>query len=168
MPDLRSQLEAWRGRRLWLLGVGNPERGDDGFGARLVKELRHRFGGEGPSFRLVDVGACPERYVGLAAREGCQELIFADAVDFGAAPGALLLAATDELLSRPVGTATHRVPLPVLAQYAEGLGVRAWLLGVQPATLQPGNELSPAVAGTLDALVRIIESAMVGGEGVAA
>lgn len=168
MPDLRSQLEAWRGRRLWLLGVGNVERGDDGFGVRLAEALRERFGGDAAPIHAIDAGTCPERYVGLAAREGCQELVFADAVDFGGAPGALLLAPTDELLSRPLGTATHRVPLAVLAQYAEGLGVRAWLLGVQPGSLEAGNALSAEVAGTLDALVRILGTAMAGGEGVAA
>jgi hypothetical protein len=44
----------------------------------------------------------------------------------------------------------------VLAQYAEGLGVRAWLLGVQPASLQPGQTLSAEVAGTLEALVQLL------------
>jgi hydrogenase maturation protease len=169
--DLRSHLEAWRGRRLWLLGVGNPERGDDGFGVLLARALGRAQGQadeHDAPIRVLDAGTCPERYVGLAAQQGCQELVFADAVDFGAAPGSLLLAGTDELRSRPLGTATHRVPLAVLAQYAEGLGVRAWLLGVQPASLGTGDGLSPAVAGTLDALVRILGSALVGGEGVAA
>jgi hypothetical protein len=95
--------------------------------------------------------------VGEAARAGCDDLVFADAVDFGGEPGALLLAGTEELLARPVGTSTHRVPLSVLAQYAEGLGVRAWLLGVQPASLRLERTLSPEVAGTLEALVEILE-----------
>jgi len=151
MADLRSQLRAWRGRRLWLLGVGNPARGDDGFGVRLVERLAPRA-----DLQLQDAGTCPERYVGLAAQEGCQELVFADAVDFGAAPGALLLAGTAELRDRPLATSTHRVPLPVLARYAEGLGVRAWILGVQPASLAEGEPLSPPVAGTLEALVALL------------
>jgi hydrogenase maturation protease len=159
MRDLRSQLEAWRGRRLWLLGVGNPGRGDDGFGPRLVERLRERLGGDACP-RLLDVGTCPERYVGVAAREGCQELVFADAVDFGGAPGSLLVAGTEELAARRVGTSTHRVPLPVLAQYAEGLGTRAWLLGVQPASLREGEAPSPEVEGTLEALVELLGVAL--------
>ncbi len=168
MADLRSQLEAWRGRRLWLLGVGNPARGDDGFGVRLVEALQARLRGEDSRLQAVDAGTCPERYVGVAARAGCEELVLADAVDFGGAPGALLLAGAEELLARPITTATHRVPLSALALYAGGLGVRAWLLGVQPASLREGDALSPAVAGTLDALVQLLASAMVRGEGVAA
>ncbi len=160
MAGLRTQLEAWRGRRLWLLGVGNVERGDDGFGVRLVEALQGRFRLDGALLRPVDVGTCPERYVGMAARAGCQELVFADAVDFGEAPGSLLLARTEELLERPPTTSTHRVPLPVLAQYAEGLGVPAWLLGVQPASLRPGTELSPEVASALESVVELLGSAL--------
>jgi hydrogenase maturation protease len=165
MRALRSQLATWRGRRLWLLGVGNPERGDDGFGVRLVEALRERLRPDAGGMRLVDAGTCPERYVGEAVRGGCEELVLADAVDFGGAPGALLLAATEELLARPVGNATHRVPLSVLAQYAEGLGARAWLLGVQPASLRAGSALSPEVAGTLEALVELLGQALVAGHG---
>jgi hydrogenase 3 maturation protease len=156
MEDLRSQLQAWRGRRLWLLGVGNPGQGDDGFGVRLVEELRVALGDRDASLRLENVGTCPERYVGLAAQGGCQELVFADAVDFGGAPGALLLVPTAELSARRIGTSTHRVPLTVLAEYAEGLGLRAWILGVQPASLREGDPLSPAVAGTLEAVVGLL------------
>ena len=159
MPDLGAQIAAWRGRRLWLLGVGNTERGDDGFGVRLAEALQDALPARSP-VRVVDAGECPERYVGRSAGEGCQELVFADAVDFGGAPGELLLAGRDELLARPVGSSAHRVPLPVLAQYAEGLGVRAWLLGVQPAALQPGRALSAEVAGTLEALVQILGRAL--------
>ncbi len=79
-----------------------------------------------------------------------------------------MVAGAEELLARPVTTATHRVPLSALALYAGGLGVRAWLLGVQPASLGQGDALSPAVAGTLDALVQLLGSVVVGGEGVAA
>ncbi len=154
MADLRAQLEAWRGRRLWVLGAGNPEHGDDGFGVRLAEELHRR---EGQALRAVDVGVAPERWVGVAVQGGCEELVFADAVDFGAGPGALLLAGTDDLRSRRVGTPTHRVPLAVLAQYAEGLGAKAWLLGVQPASLAPGAGLSPEVSRTLEALVEVFE-----------
>jgi hydrogenase maturation protease len=160
MIELRFPFESWRGRRLWMLGVGNAERGDDGFGTRLVEELSAALRHDGAPVRFIDVGTCPERYVGEAARAGCQELVFADAVDFGGAPGALLLADTEDLLKRPVATSAHRVPLPVLAQYAQGLGVRAWLLGVQPASLAAGAGLSPEASGTLVALVQILGQAL--------
>ncbi len=154
MQDLRSQLQAWRGRRLWVLGAGNPERGDDGFGVRLAEELHRR---EGDALRALDVGVAPERWVGVAVQGGCQELVFADAADFGGAPGSLLLAGAEDLRSSRVATSTHRVPLAVLARYAEGLGARAWVLGVQPASLEPGVGLAPEVARTLETVVEVFE-----------
>jgi hydrogenase maturation protease len=158
MADLRTELAAWRGRRLALLGAGNVEAGDDGFGVRLARTLAARREGpdeDGGSLSAVDAGLCPERYVGEAVRAGAEVVLLADAVDFGAAPGALLLASAADLQARPVSAATHRVPLPVLVQYAVGLGARAFVLGVQPATLQ-GAELSPPVAETLEALVELL------------
>ncbi len=155
MEDLRSRLRRWRGRRLWLLGVGNAERGDDGFGPALTAAVRAALGDPG-AVHTVDVGTCPERYVGVAAEAGCQELVFADAVDFGGSPGAVLLATAAELQAGCIVTSTHRVSLAVLAKYAEGLGVRAWLLGVQPRAMEHGAGLSPEVAGSLEALVEIL------------
>jgi hydrogenase maturation protease len=161
MSDLLGQLEAWRGRRLWLLGVGSPEQGDDGLGPRLAAVLHQRLLGGSVPVRAVDVGLCPERYVGLAVRAGAQVLVFADAVDFGGPPGALLLASTAELQARPVGASTHRVPLSVLAQYAEALGAQAWLLGVQPGSLQAGKGLTPPVAAAVESLADLLLAALV-------
>jgi len=160
MPDLLTQLKAFRGRRLWLLGVGNPERGDDGFGVKLAEALRERLGGEDGPVRALDVGTSPERWVGRAVSQGCEELVLADAVDFGGSPGDLFLAQASELPARATGAATHRVPLSLLARYAEGLGARAWLLGVQPGSLDPGAALSPEVKGTLESLAGILGLAL--------
>jgi hydrogenase maturation protease len=156
MPDLAREIAGWRGRRLWLLGVGNVAQGDDGFGVRLAETLAPRLAA---AARVVDAGTAPERFVGRAAAEGCEALVFADAARFGAAPGTLLLADTAELLARPPAASTHRVPIAVLARYAEGLGMRAWLLGVEPATLE-GPALSPPVAGALSALTEILAGAL--------
>jgi hydrogenase maturation protease len=160
MAGLRTELSRWRGRRVVLLGAGNALEGDDGFGVRLAWALAARedargAGGE-PPLRAIDAGLAPERWVGEAVRAGAEVLVLADAVDFGGAPGEVLLASPAELAARPVAASTHRVPLPVLAQYAEGLGASAFVLGVQPASLRPGEALSPPVAAALDALVEIL------------
>jgi Ni,Fe-hydrogenase maturation factor len=39
MPDLRQQLEACFQGRVCLVGVGNPDLGDDGLGVRLAEEV---------------------------------------------------------------------------------------------------------------------------------
>jgi hydrogenase maturation protease len=154
MTDLVRELAAWRGRRVCLLGAGAVEHGDDAFGVRLAEALAPRL--EAGSARAVDVGTSPERFVGRAAEQGFEAVIFADAARFGGAPGTLLFAGTRELQTRPPAAATHRVPIPVLAQYAEGLGMSAFLLGVEPATLE-GTTLSPEVEGTLRAVAELLE-----------
>lgn len=157
MSDLVHQLVAWRGRRVCLLGVGDVRRGDDGFGVRLAWALVPRLAGG--QARAVDAGTCPERYVGAAAADGFETLVFADAARFGAVPGTLVLAETSELLTRPPAAATHRVPISVLAQYAEGLGMRAFLLGVEPERLDRAG-LSLAVEGTVCVLAELLAGAL--------
>jgi hypothetical protein len=45
----------------------------------------------------------------------------------------------------------------MLAKYIEnGEITRVWLLGAQPASLQPGPELSPAIQTTVDILADLI------------
>jgi len=158
MIDLRTERAQWRGHRVVLLGAGNAEGGDDGFGVRLARALSARREGvdeDGGSLSAIDGGLCPERYVGEAVRAGAEVLLLADAMDFGREPGALLMASAADLELHPVMASAHRVPISVLARYAEGLGARALVLGVQPASLE-GAELSPPVAETLKALVGVL------------
>jgi hypothetical protein len=40
MPDLREQLQQLLEGRVCLMGLGNVDYGDDGFGVRLAEELK--------------------------------------------------------------------------------------------------------------------------------
>lgn len=85
------------------------------------------------------------------------QVVFLDAVEVGAAPGAIGLFEGRELTARFPQISTHKFSLGLLAQIVEGNGrTKAWLLGVQPASLASGRELSQPVQTTLDALVEIL------------
>ena len=45
---------------------------------------------------------------------------------------------------------THKISLGVLAQVLEGAGTRVWLLGVQPESLQLGQELSATMEASME------------------
>jgi len=52
---------------------------------------------------------------------------------------------------------THKISLGLLARCLEANGrTRAWLLGVQPESLQPGAGLTPAVQNTLKILTELL------------
>ncbi len=159
MPDLREQLQQLLQGRVCLMGLGNLDYGDDGFGVRLAEELKSTQGAD----NVVVAGTTPERFIGRAADEKLDRVIFLDAVDFGGAPGSVVLLDSQEMAARFPQVSTHKLSLSLLARQIEANGrTRAWLLGVQPGSLRLGEPLSPAVRATLALLLELLE-ACVGG-----
>jgi hydrogenase maturation protease len=141
-----------------VVGIGNLVMGDDGVGVRVVQQLTEsRTLPTG--VRLLDGGTLGLDL--LHHLEGVERLLFVDAVDWGAAPGSIIRMEGDEI---PELFATrlspHQVGLQDLLAVAElqGLAFEEMVLwGVQPASIELGLELSPAVADRLSELVARVE-----------
>ncbi|MFA6560550.1 MAG: hydrogenase maturation protease [Verrucomicrobiia bacterium] len=152
MPDLREQLEVCFQGRVCLMGLGNTDYGDDGFGVRLAEALA-----EAGAPDVVVAGTTPDRFVGRVAGESFDHLIFLDAVEFGGAPGSAVFLNAEEMAARFPQISTHKISLGLLAKWAEARGsMRAWLLGVQPESLRHSAGLTPTVQRTLEALVELL------------
>ena len=152
MPDLREQLEQCFARRVCLMGLGNSDYGDDGFGVRLAEALVVA----GVSDVIV-AGTTPDRFVGRVAGEGFDHIIFLDAVEFGGAPGSVVFLNAGEMAARFPQISTHKISLGLLANWVEAGGAaRAWLLGVQPQSLKPGAGLTPTIQRTLEVLAELL------------
>jgi hydrogenase maturation protease len=148
MTDLRKNIGICGEGRVCLMGLGNPECGDDGLGVCLAQELALLGVPD-----VVVAGTEPDRFMGRVAEGGFDHLILMDAVDFGGAPGSAIWLDRRALASRWPQVSTHRVSLGLLARWVESAGrTRAWLLGVQPQSLKPAGALSPVVRATLDVL----------------
>ena len=148
MPDVREQLRQCFQGRVCLMGLGNEDYGDDGFGVRLVEEL----GTEGLGHVII-AGTEPERFIGQVATQCFDHVIFLDAVEFGGAPGSVVLLGSDEMAARFPQVSTHKLSLGLLARQIEAnRRTKAWLLGVQPESLKPGGALSATVQATLKVL----------------
>lgn len=155
MPDLREQLEPCFAGRVCLMGLGNTDYGDDGFGVRLAEALAAVGVPE-----VVVAGTTPDRFIGRVADGGFDRLIFLDAVEFGGAPGSVVLLDGADMVARFPQISTHKISLGLLAQWVESSGpTRAWLLGVQPQSLKSGAGLTTTVQNTLDALVELLNGA---------
>ena len=255
MPNLREQLQQLFRGRVCLMGLGNVDYGDDGFGVRLVEALvrseRGELGreflssgdsnaafpltpalslgerenhfprgdiskcpgftrrrgarlplskgegwgeGEGISetggrlssvsivrnpyskpsagnnngvsdlglpFSIINAGTTPERLIGRVADAGFNHVVFLDAVEFGGAPGSVVLLTSDEVAARYPQISTHKISLGLLAKWAEANGTtQAWLLGVQPESLRPGEELTPAVRATFELMLDLLRGCL--------
>jgi hydrogenase maturation protease len=148
MKDLRQHLEELLQGRVCLMGLGNVDCGDDGFGVRLAERLR-----EAGMPDVIVAGTTPEDYIGRIADRGFDRLIFLDAVEFGASPGSVALLNAREISARYPQISTHKISLGVLAKWVRASSrTKVWLLGVQPESVRLGPTLTPTASATLDLL----------------
>jgi hydrogenase 3 maturation protease len=143
LQKLRRQV---KNRRIVIMGIGNPLRGDDGFGPALVERLTGKT-----SAHLVNAGDVPEDYLGRI-RVLRPELIFLiDSADFDGEPGDLAFLEIDDLANLPL--LTHNPGLkPLTLAMREETGADIQILVVQPQDLTLGAQISPCVQTTLNCL----------------
>lgn len=140
-------------RPLRIIGVGNPLLGDDGLG---IVAARHLAALEWPpGVEVLDGGTG-----GLALFEllaGARGVILLDALAMGTAPGTLRRLVGEELewpAAEPPGLSLHDSGLVGVLALARELGRLPPLVlyGVEPARVELGLGLSPAVAAALEEL----------------
>jgi hydrogenase maturation protease len=145
MPTFRDELRQRLTGRVGLVGVGNPDRGDDAFGLRLAEAVRDLGY---PDVILAE--RTPERWTDCLARGAFQTILFLDAVEMSATPGDVIFLDGAEIAARYPQVSTHKVSLGTIARLIETEGVtRVCLLGVQPRCLDLGADLSAPVRTTL-------------------
>jgi hydrogenase maturation protease len=167
MPDFRAQLQRCFQGSVCLIGLGNIDYGDDGFGVFLADELTLRLGGsEGSAVHTVmNAGTVPERYLGSIADKGFDHILFLDAAEFGGAPGSIIFLNAEEMASRFPQISTHKLSVALLAKWAEEDGTtKAWMLGVQPGSLKPVRGLTAHVQTTLMLLTELFSDLWTAGE----
>ncbi len=144
-------------RRVLLLGIGNTLLSDEGLGVRALERIQQRY-------------ELPEEVHGIAGGvrgldllphlEGITHLLVLDAVRMGAEPGTLIRLEKEEIpRALPMKMSLHQVGLQELLFFAELEGTlppRVVLWGMEPASLEPGPDLSPIIAARLDDLVAAV------------
>ncbi|MDI3501896.1 MAG: hydrogenase 3 maturation protease [Archaeoglobi archaeon] len=146
--ELRRALEG----RVAIIGVGNPVRGDDGFGSIFVRALKRKFSSE--RVLLIDAEIMPENYTGKIRNFKPERILIVDSTDFGGSPGDLVM--FEEGSIRGVLTSTHKIPLSALASYLrKETGAEIFFLGVQPKRSEIGDKMSEEVAGVMKELVKL-------------
>lgn len=134
-------------RHCLLITLGNTLRSDDGVGPYLAEQLRGIAG-----LQIENAGDRPERSVHWVERYRPRTVVFLDVADFGGAPGDLRHIGPGELVNSSLST--HRLPLAALIAWIEQENnVQCYCLGIQAASLQPGETLSTPVSVTADLLI---------------
>ncbi|WP_310633019.1 HyaD/HybD family hydrogenase maturation endopeptidase [Paraburkholderia sp.] len=142
--------------RIVVLGIGNVQWGDAGFGVRALERLKSAWQCA-PHVECVDGGTQGRALLPLV--ESAQRMIVFNAADFGASPGTLCVragdAATAHLRTRAVNL--HQMDFAdalACAQLKGRYPRELVLIGVQPiAHSDYGADLRPAVRAQLDPAV---------------
>jgi hydrogenase 3 maturation protease len=151
MLDLIEYLRSLNQNSL-IIGVGNPLRGDDGFGPALIAGLHGKT-----RINLLDAEEIPEAFLDQAVQMAPDKLLIADAVALGGLPGEAALMPPEQL-GQKIAISTHNLPLLMFIKFfrEQSPNTEVMLLGVQPKGIEFGKELSPEIRKTIDSLVGII------------
>ena len=138
-------------RRVVLMGVGNPMRGDDGVGVAIIQRLQEN---PIPGVMLLNTETVPESYIGKVESHRPTHVLLVDAANFGGRPGDTRLIDSQHIGGQAVST--HSLPLTIFITYIEkSLGIKVLLLGVQPKTVAFGEGMTSELA---EASKRIAET----------
>lgn len=137
-----------------VLGMGNLLRRDEGVGIRALQRLEELYMLP-PTVRLVDGGTLGLEL--LSYLEDADRALVLDATLSDEGPGTLVQISGDDVPAYfGMRTSPHEIALPDLLAVARLRGVtppELVLVGIHPASIELGWELSDMVAGRLDDMV---------------
>lgn len=144
------------------LGIGNLLNSDEGVGVHAVRALQQRADFPDPRLQIVDGGTLGLNLLPLV--EVCSHLLLLDCVDAGAPPGTLIELDREQIpLYRGLKLSQHQTTFQEvlgLAAVRDALPQQIRLIGIQPASLALGTELSPAVQATLPGMLARAETVL--------
>ncbi len=146
--------------RILVLGLGNDLLSDEAVGVRVVRYLAE--GGLVPrGVDLLDGGTLSFTLAGPIAEAG--GLIVVDAARLGASPGRVEVIEGEAMDRKLAGacSSVHEVGLADLfdiARLTDSLPPNRCLVGIEPASIDWGSDLTPAVADAVpEAAARVLE-----------
>ena len=134
-----------------IVGIGNALKGDDGAGPRICQILKDKIDAE-----VIDAGSTPENYIAKIVQMSPKKLLLIDAIDFCAPPGTTRIFSAKDLQQFTLSTHCLSMHLFVQAITSE-IDTEVFFIGIQPAHLHLGRDLSKQVAGAVVTLANEIK-----------
>ncbi len=148
--DLRRQLEAIAGKgKVYVLGLGNTDRADDGAGILVAEALKKRF----PHFSFSEHDGVEGTVLDISQKKGTATAFFVDAADLRLSPGSIRVVRREDI--RETEITTHRVAVALMASILERNGKGAAVICIQPASIAFKGALTDSVS---DAIARVAGS----------
>lgn len=139
-----------------VVGIGNPLRGDDAIGCRVISELEQCNLPE--TIDLIDLGA--DSFALLELLTDIEKIVLVDAVLMEQAPGGIIRLADEEFLKQTnqMDCFLHHNNLGQILQLAAAMGTlpKVVFFGIQAVGFDPGQKLSPPLERQLPHLLKLI------------
>jgi hydrogenase 3 maturation protease len=158
----RIREEILSARRIIILGVGNPAKGDDAAGILCAQELKKLMGGKARSRLKILLGhETPENATGEIRRFRPDLVLILDAAQGRYKPGTTFIAGKNQIEDDTVST--HMISLGLLVAYLEEtIACKVMVLGIQPLNLGLGENVSLPVRRTVEKLAAYIARVFLG------
>jgi len=148
---LSRQLEAIaRGRMVYVLGLGNTDRADDGAGVIVAERLKKDF----PSFSFSEHDGVEGTVLDISEKGGDAVVFFVDAANLNLAPGEIRVVRRERINDREI--TTHRVAVALMAAVLDKAGIDSAVICIQPRA----TEFRGAVSEPVTQAIRTVESAL--------
>ncbi len=149
------QLLTGSGQRKVVLGLGNLLNRDEGLGVQALKLLDEQIAPGLPGVELLDGGVLGLNLLPLV--EECSHLLVLDAADAQQQPGTIIELGRAEIpLYTGIKMSEHQITFQEvlgLANVRDSLPPYLHLIGVQPADISIGLDLSPEIRQKLPEVV---------------
>lgn len=141
-------------RRTAFVGLGNRDRGDDAAGLRFVDDLKHL----NPNYFFSEEQGLEAIILEIIKDKDVEDVVFVDTCDFDAKPGEIALLRLDSIEET---ISTHKIPLSMLMALIQTEGKKAYLVGIQPESLEFETDISDTMETALgkieDAVGKILQ-----------
>jgi hydrogenase maturation protease len=137
-----------------IVGIGNLLLSDEGVGIHAVSSLSQQE--LPPGIEVLDGGTSGADLVDHLAER--TKVIVIDAASGDGPPGTIYRCKASDLIEQEGSLSLHEFGLADSLHMAEQLGCAPQgviVLGVQPATLEPGMDLSPEITAVLPHLINL-------------
>lgn len=137
-----------KGKKILVLGAGNEMKGDD----RLGKYVIDRLNTENKIF----CGEMPENFINKIKSLNPEVLLIVDAVDFQGKAGEVIFTPASNVDGSTL--TTHSISFSLMVKMLSGIDI--YLIGVQPKSLEFGDNMSLEVKKGADEIVGILNKAL--------
>jgi len=153
--DLRRQIEDLAGEgRIYVLGLGNTDRADDGAGILIALALKKRF----PSFSYSEHDGVEGTVLDISEKEEDATVLFVDAASMGLEPGSIRFIPKDKIKETEI--TTHRVAVALMASILERSGKKAAVIGIQPKNIEFRGKVSKPVQASIRRVAETLSGLM--------